>query len=46
MLHRLLYEISKDAIEGMILLQCQKNKKEPPSAATENGSRVGNHDNK
>ncbi len=37
---------NKDAIEGMILLQCQKNKKEPPSAATENGSGVENHDNK
>ncbi|MDD4164915.1 MAG: helix-turn-helix transcriptional regulator [Eubacteriales bacterium] len=33
---------SKESIEGMILLQYHKNKKEPPSAVTENGSGESN----
>lgn len=33
---------SKESIEGMILLQSHKNKKEPPSAATEDDSKVEN----
>jgi len=37
-----LQDRNKENIEFEVFKQCQKNKKEPPSAATENGSEVEN----
>ncbi|MCK9479185.1 MAG: helix-turn-helix domain-containing protein [Firmicutes bacterium] len=40
-----LQEKNKESLEGLILVQSQKNKKEPPSAITENGSDKLNNEN-